>query len=204
MKKKLTVIALFCVIALQLAAVAGFIGYYAQLEKNILEKGEELRFRVTLNTVDEDGVITFNTDDFYYAYYDAEAQGYLVFDGADGFSYFRASDAGKDILADEADHHIKGKLPNAFPQRMEYASGNTALFAAQSERYWDGGRLREYYTQGKPQNTAQTKQPEAYVTVSLYRGYTAVTGLYIAGEDVRSLGALPEPVPNTDKAENAE
>lgn len=195
MKKKLSIAALFCVIALQLAAVTGFIAYFLQLDQVILEKGVELRFRVTLISVDEDGVITFRPEDYWY--YDGQVE-QPVYIGNDGFAYSSYSKAHDIIASGDPDYYIRVDLPNAFPQSATYDSGNAALYEGQSGRYGHAKYLEEYY-RGSPydrdENAPETKQPEAYVTVALYRGHAEVTGLYIAGADVRTLSALPEPVP---------
>ena len=203
MKKKLSIAALFCVIALQLAAVTGFIAYFLQLDQVILEKGVELRFRVTLISVDEDGVITFRPEDYWY--YDGQVE-QPVYIGNDGFAYSSYSKAHDIIASGDPDYYIRVDLPNAFPQCATYDSGNAALYEGQSGRYGHAKYLEEYY-RGSPydrdENAPETRQPEAYVTVALYRGHAEVTGLYIAGAAARPLSALPEPVPAEDPTDAA-
>lgn len=210
MSKKLKTAALFCVIALQLAAVTGFIGYYLKLDDDIVEKGVELRFRVELVSVDEAGVVTYRPQgwmNYGSVIVLGSSPNIPIYVGADGFAYFGALDE-SDTLGEvpETDLYLNTGLPNAFPNHTEFASGNTALYEGQSGRYGHAKYLEEYY-RGSPydrdENAPETRQPEAYVTVALYRGHAEVTGLYIAGADVRTLSALPEPVPAKDPPDAA-
>lgn len=197
MKRKLLFSALCAVIVLQLAAVAGFIVYYESLDSKIETQGTEYRFRVVLDSVLPDGSILFSTEQdlnsFYYYYYHngQNAKVVMLKAGEDGFTEFGDM---SDSVPNEGAYILLDR-PNMFPNENEYASGNTNLydplhdsFGIYYEPYWD-------------QETT-TRQPEAYVTVRVYRGHAAITGMYIAGEDVRTLDALPEPVPAEDTAEN--
>lgn len=210
MKKWLPILALCAVIVLQLAAVTGFIVYYVQLDDKIETLGTEYRFRIILESVDEDGTIRFypaESNRFYsYVMNDdfRKAVTVTVPDDADEYAELgtildEVPDSGEYLLVDR---------PNAFPVENTYASGNANLYNSTEDDFssYAYNYLPAYYESRPTWDTDEevyTTQPEAYVTVRIYRGHAAITGMYIAGEDVRTLDALPEPVPIEDAGENA-
>lgn len=199
MKRKLLFAALCAVIVLQLSAVAGFITYYENLDSKIETQGTEYRFRVRLNSVDPDGTIHFFTEhdllkyDYYFSGDSASAKAVQLNVGADGFASFGSR---LDNVPKEGDYLLLNR-PNAFPNKTEYASGNTALYSPTNFN------LLSYYSKMSWNGDAQFGQPEAYTTVRIYRGHAVVTGMYIGGEDVRTLDALPKPIPVTGEQETA-
>lgn len=203
MKRKLLFTALCAVIVLQLAAVAGFITYYESLDDKIETQGTEYRFRVTLESVSPDGTIAFSIDsledmyiyNYVYGISNAKAAGLVV--GEDGFTTFGAA---FDSIPDDTAYVLLNR-PNAFPSETVYESGNANLYDPAYD--YLSSYYEPYAALYTDEEEIRTEQPEAYVTVRIYRGHAAITGMYIAGEDVRTLDALPEPVPIEDAGENA-
>ena len=204
MKKKWILVLLCAVIVLQLSALAGFIMYYNNLDSKIETQGTEYRFRVLLESIEPDGTIHFSTGngyddlftyDYYYSGDSNSTKAVRLKVDADGFASFGSR---LDSVPKDGDYLLLNR-PNAFPNTTEYASGNTALYNPTNFN------LLSYYHNktSRIDSDVSFEQPEAYVTVRIYQGHAAITGMYIAGEDVRTRDALPEPVRIEGAGENA-
>lgn len=177
--------------------------YYNNLDSKIETQGTEYRFRVLLESIEPDGTIHFSTGngyddlftyDYYYSGDSNSTKAVRLKVDADGFASFGSR---LDSVPKDGDYLLLNR-PNAFPNTMEYASGNTALYNPTNFNL-----LSYYHKTSRIDSDGSFKQPEAYVTVRIYQGHAAITGLYIAGEDVRTLDALPEPVRIEGAGENA-
>lgn len=176
MFKKVTLPIIIIFIFLQLAVPAGMITYREISDFQLHKFGDEYKFRIVINSIDEGGVVYSLSATNKNSFYERGKYGVLK-TNEDGFSEIT------EIVTEKpkTGTYIISNNNNSFEFGSSMYVPENPLSGERAqqlnEKYADPEHFYDYYLSDRFQ-----KLRDAYITVKVYKGRTEVSGMYLGGE----------------------